>query len=101
MLVTFSSASYANITMFGDIATTLIKAMGHSGIIPGAVAPEDLLSALGKLKNYLKVEGSSSASVDLEDEDPITLYQRALPLIELLESSIDNEADVLWEYEET
>jgi hypothetical protein len=30
MLVTFTTKAYANITMFGDVAVTLLKMMGHS-----------------------------------------------------------------------
>ena len=31
MLVTFESRSYADITMFGDVAVHLLHLMGHSG----------------------------------------------------------------------
>jgi len=30
MLVTFTTDAYADITMFGDVALTLLKMMGHS-----------------------------------------------------------------------
>ena len=46
MLVTFSSPVSADITMFGDVALRLIKLMGHSGTIPGALAAEDVAPAL-------------------------------------------------------
>ena len=31
MLATFTTKAYANITMFGDVAVTLLKMIGHSG----------------------------------------------------------------------
>jgi len=37
MLVTFTTKTYSDITMFGDIALDLLKRMGHSATVPGAV----------------------------------------------------------------
>ena len=37
MLVTFTTSAYANITMFGDVALHLLKLMGHSATVPGAL----------------------------------------------------------------
>jgi hypothetical protein len=31
MLITFETKAYANITMFGDVATALLKLMRHKG----------------------------------------------------------------------
>jgi hypothetical protein len=39
MLVTFRSEAYPSITMFGDVAVTLIKLMGHSGAVPSQIEP--------------------------------------------------------------
>jgi len=46
MLVTFRTSAYANITMFGDIAVTLLKMMGHSGTVPSAIRADDVPAAL-------------------------------------------------------
>ena len=40
MLVTFSTSAYADITMFGDVALRLLKLMGHSATVPGAMRQE-------------------------------------------------------------
>ena len=56
MLITFETKAYANITMFGEIAKKLIKAMGHSGTVPGAIQAKDLPKALEQLKAYLRAE---------------------------------------------
>ena len=50
MLVTFKTEAYANITMFGEVAVTLLKLMGHSGTVPGALMAEDVPAALERLK---------------------------------------------------
>ncbi|SDY15569.1 DUF1840 family protein [Nitrosomonas sp. Nm58] len=34
MLVTFTTDTYADITMFGDVAHTMLKMMGHSKMHP-------------------------------------------------------------------
>ena len=46
MLVTFSTTAYADITMFGGVAVTLLEMMGHSGTVPGAILTADLPAAL-------------------------------------------------------
>ncbi len=50
MLVTFSCPAYAGITMIGDVAIRLLKAMGHSGTVPGALLAEDVQAALERLE---------------------------------------------------
>ncbi len=37
MLVTFTCKAYADITMFGDIALGMLRMMGHSETVPGAI----------------------------------------------------------------
>lgn len=35
MLITLKTKSYADITMFGDVAIKLLQMTGHSGTVPG------------------------------------------------------------------
>ena len=65
MLITFETKAYANITMFGDIAKKLIKYMGHSGNVPGAIKAEDLPTALSKLKAAVQFEIGENQQEDL------------------------------------
>jgi hypothetical protein len=37
MLVTFTCKAYADITLFGNVAVSLLRLMGHSGTVPGAL----------------------------------------------------------------
>lgn len=46
MLVTFTSDAYTDITMFGDVALTMLKMMGHSATVPGAILAADIPEAL-------------------------------------------------------
>ena len=50
MIVTFRSKAHADIMMFGDIAVSLLKLMGHSGTVPGALLAEEVPMALDHLR---------------------------------------------------
>jgi Domain of unknown function (DUF1840) len=101
MLITFQSKSYANITMFGDVAMSLLKLMGHSGNVPGAILAKDIPAALGKLEQGLKKlaqsDQPSQKSDNDEKEEAISLDKRAIPLIEMLEAAIKENCNVMWD----
>jgi hypothetical protein len=64
MLVTFKSTATESITLFGEHAHALLKLMGATGHIPGALRAEDVpaaLSALEKAVERLKAEARSRA----------------------------------------
>lgn len=101
MLVTFRTSAYANITMFGDVAITLLKMMGHSGTVPSAIRAEDVPAALERLKAAIakdKAAGGSPSGPrdDDSEEPPVSLAHRAFPLIELLEAAARQNSDVMW-----
>jgi hypothetical protein len=48
MLVTFTTKTYPDITMFGDVATRLIKMMGASGTVPSAIDAAGVSNALAR-----------------------------------------------------
>ena len=97
MLVTFKT-DVGNITMFGDVALTMLKMMGHSKTVPGAILAADVPMALSKLKAAIDLE-KSLPPVDTEDEDEPTtnLADRALPLINLLTAAAEADCNVMWE----
>jgi len=102
MLVTFKTEAYASITMFGDVAVALLKLMGHSGTIPGALMPEDIPDALKRLEAGVAanpnayLDTKSDAKED-EDEPHVTLAHRALPLTDLLTAAHANSKHVMWD----
>lgn len=101
MLVTFSCSAYADITMFGDVAVRLLKMMGHSGTVPGAILAEDVQTALDQLLAAVEAEQQLSESEKSEDEDDneplVSFSHRALPLIELLEAAAKAKCNVMWD----
>lgn len=103
MLVTFTCKAYADITMFGDVALSMLRMMGHSETVPGAILAADVPAALDRLKQAIaaaKEEPVQRKSTDAQDEDsderPVSLANRALPLIGLLEAAARENADVMW-----
>lgn len=102
MLVTFSCPVYADITMFGDVAIRMIKGMGHSGTIPGALSAEDVPEALRQLEATVKADQPPPAPEDelVEGEDgepPVSFSLRAWPLIELLKAAAKAKVHVMWD----
>lgn len=101
MLITFSCSAYANITMFGDQAITLIKSMGHSGNVPGTILASDISASLKCLENTIAENAGlpepATSEQAKDDEPPVSLAHRALPLIELLKAAEKEECNVMWD----
>ena len=98
MLITFSCPAYANITMFGDVAVHLIKLMGHSGTVPGALLAEDVPAALARLAAAIEAGEQLPESGESEDEEStVSLPHRALPLIDLLKAALKSKSNVMWD----
>jgi Domain of unknown function (DUF1840) len=99
VLVTFRSPASANITMFGDIAVTLLKLMGMSGSVPGALRAEDIPAALEKLQQGLATlpKAQSQPDVDEDSRAKVSLANRAFPLLELLTVAAKKGEHVMWE----
>ena len=99
MLITFRTDAYADITMFGDTALNMLKLMGHSATVPGAILAADVPAALQKLQAGVGASApqSGAAEDDNGDEPAVSLSHRALPLIKLLEAAVAAKADVMWD----
>lgn len=115
MIVTFKTRAYPDITMFGDVAVSLLKLMGLTGSVPGALSAEDVEPALERLRRALDsgaadaMTSSDSAAgardraapespEDDDDEEPaVSLGKRAFPLLELLTAAHEQRCHVMWE----
>lgn len=97
MLVTFTTKAYADITMFGDVALAMLKMMGHSGTVPGAIRAEDVPAALSQLTAAVNAGKSPPPHVSKDADEPVvSMAHRALPLINLLTAAAKAESDVMW-----
>ena len=97
MLVTFTTKTYPDITMFGDVAQTLLEMMGHSTTVPGAILAADVPEVLGRLKTAIDAERTLPPNTDTDEEEPaVSIARRAFPLIELLAAAVKADANVTW-----
>lgn len=112
MLITFNSKSHNDVTMFGNIAESLISMMAFTTDVPGAIRAEDVAMALANLEsNLARVKQSSilnqeaQQSIDINDDDnddddiepEINISVRAMPLIALLKSAVASKNYVMWQ----
>ena len=98
MLVKFRSEA-GDIVTFGDVAETLLKMMGQSGALPGALVAKDVPAALERLKRAAAVQPApDTADAESGDADgKVSLKQRAFPLVELLGRCVEKNCDIIWE----
>ena len=112
MLVTFRSTATESITMFQDVAVQLLKLMGATGRIPGALGPDDVGPALQKLELATEQiragthvtparpadnEDSQSEDEDEEREPPVDIATRAVPLLSIMKRAAAAHAELVWE----
>jgi len=97
MLVTFTTEAYADITMFGDVALAMLKMMGHTATVPGAILAEDVPAALARLTAAIDAEKALPPVEDKDADEPVvSMAHRALPLIDLLAAAAKAESYVTW-----
>jgi Domain of unknown function (DUF1840) len=106
MIVKFST-SIGQLTMHGDAAVALLKGMGHSGTVPGAILAADLPGALAQLQRMLETSGHTTGAPPLppaqseeeerEREPVITLKTRAVPLLDMIRTALARKSDLMWE----
>ena len=101
MIVTFTARHGPDIVMFGHIAKQLLRMMGHSGTVPGAIRPEDLpamhaqlTAALARLDPEDTGEGEPARG---SGERSVPLRVRAGPLVALLETAMEHDDHVMWQ----
>lgn len=75
----------------------MLKMMGQSGTVPGAVLAADVPAALSRLRTAINAEKSSlPVGNEGEDEPVVSVSHRAMPLIDLLAAAAKAGADVMW-----
>ncbi|MBT9589880.1 MAG: DUF1840 domain-containing protein [Thiobacillus sp.] len=97
MLVTFTTNAYADIILFGDVALAMLKMMGHSATVPGAILAKDVPAALSRLSAAIEAEKSAPPVEDKDADEPlVSMAHRALPLMGLLAAAAKAESNVMW-----
>ena len=108
MIVTFKSAACADVIYFGDVAQRMMELMGKDVSEKGIVTVEQLPDAIARLKAAIAADKARHRQQVL-DEEPgneaapgggtrpvVSLTQRAVPLLALLEDSLGEKKPVVW-----
>tara|TARA_B110000046_G_C12890443_1_gene354095 strand:- start:443 stop:715 length:273 start_codon:yes stop_codon:yes gene_type:complete len=87
--------------MFSDVAEQMLKMMGHSGMIPSAIAAKDVAAALTRLKAAVELSDNQKTveigvGANIEDESKVSIVNRAFPLIKMLTRAAEEGCDVIW-----
>jgi hypothetical protein len=70
--------------------------MGHSGTVPGAILAADIPEALSRLKKGVEKAKPEDHARQKDDDEAISLANRALPLIKMLEAANKNNCNIMW-----
>jgi hypothetical protein len=107
-IVVFKSQACADVIYFGDVAKRMMELMGKEAADQGIVTVERLPDAIARLKaavaedrerhrrHVLDEEPGTEAAEDGGTRPFVSLTQRALPLLEMLEESLREEKPVVW-----
>lgn len=103
MLVRFDS-KVGTFSMFEKDARTMIKLMGHSDTIPGAILGADVEKTLQIFQTGLsetaKQENQHIAPKhDEETEENVSVNRRAYPMLELLKKAATQKEIVMWDFD--
>ncbi len=83
--------------MLDKIGQEMLKMLNFGNSIPGAIDAEDLPRARDNLLAALDDLPDTDDSDTEEDEPPISLRTRALPLLQLIEATIKDEEYLRWD----
>ncbi len=109
MLITFKSASSADVLMFGDSAKKILAAIGKdAGDAQGIVTVEQLPQAISRLRAAIEEDRANQTRPSEADQDaahekgetgmaaPVGFAQRAWPLLDMLERAQRDGVPVTW-----
>lgn len=108
-IVIFKSAATADVIYFGDVARRLMELMGKEAADKGIVTVEQLPEAIARLRAAIEEDRERHRRL-VQEEEPgteaaegggtrpaVSLTQRALPLLAMLEESLARKKPVVWE----
>ena len=103
MIVTFKSPASGDVIMFGDVAKRMMQIMGKDATDKGIITVEQLPDAIAGLKAAIAGDKAQRTTAPDDEEPaakglsaPVSLAQRAIPLLELLEWSLKKSKPVVW-----
>jgi hypothetical protein len=103
-MITFRSEVGPDVMMFDDIARRMMELMGKEQAAQGIVTVEQLPAAIAALERAIAQDRAAQHGTAATEEDddaapaaaPVSLAQRAVPLVELLKISLARDKPVTW-----
>lgn len=101
-MITFRSEVGPDVMMFDPVAHRMMDLLGKEHSAQGVVTVEQLPAAIAALKDAIAKDRAAHQPKIEEEEDetpanrPVSLAQRALPFVELLEISLARGKPVTW-----
>ncbi|HYB51926.1 MAG TPA: DUF1840 domain-containing protein [Burkholderiaceae bacterium] len=99
-LVTFRSPAASAIIMYSQTAQQLLEIMGRPLTERGVITSEQVDEALARLEQAVQNEKPAATPADEDDkspvEYPVSLRQRAFPLVQMLRAARKRHVDVTW-----
>lgn len=106
MLIKFQSNATAPFSMLADAAKPLLQGMGQGGRLEGSVSGAILRDAQTLLLAALKQAGQAtgthapeSIAEETDEEPPVALSVRAVPLLEMMRKALAEDSFVMWQPE--
>ena len=102
MLITFKSSASADVVTFEENAQQILRVIGHNlSTAQGVITVEQLPAAISKIKAAIASDKTIPAQQQSPEEEAesgqnVSFSQRAMPFLELLESSLKEKMPVLW-----
>lgn len=113
MLVTFKSQATDDLVMLGQHAEALLKLLGKTATAPGTLTVADMPAALQRLHELHDTrdavpphppsapqgeddEPVSEAPPPLFIDEPVSLRQRAAPLVRMIEQAMAEGKPIVW-----
>ncbi len=104
-MITFQSDASGDVMMFDAVAKQMMEIMGKDIVTRGVITVEQMPECIARLNAAIAADRAQSRGQQgAEDEEDaprgvnahVSLAQRAVPLVELLERSMAREKPVLW-----
>lgn len=102
-MITFQSDAAGDVMMFDEVAHRMMDLMGKEHTQRGVVTVEQMPECIARLKAAIAEDRAKAVAQTHNEEGEegflaarVSLAQRAIPLVELLERSLAREKPVLW-----
>lgn len=104
MLYKFKSKATGDLIMLEPQGRQILKIMGKEAGAKGIIEPKEMLAAIQALREAVKAEEDAYKDEEITEEDvpkidgtrTISLKQRAVPFINMLQRAHAEDKDIVW-----